>query len=433
MSIIMSFGVKRKIIGVVIIVVIFIFLGSLLVFDRPQDPDLIAYKVQTNQVFEDAKIEFERLRGVTLPSDITLSVYTKQQAIDKWGKPASNLDIENILRQENIYKSLFLMTENESLSNASTEWVASWTAVTVNNEIYVIYENFWPWDIPNAKAILIHELTHVWQPAIPSPTNYDSDQAQNALLEGDASYMANYYYSTEYNKNISNSSNSKISYNTSLPAFLYLPKWDGISPNVPNAVYNLNWFPYIQGETFVSAIVDNYGWSRLNLCYTTPAYTPSTTEQILHPNKYFTGETAKPPLAPTPSDDSWTIIPSRYGYPSDTYGEYFIYIMLNQWLDDNQAQKAATGWGGDNFTYYEKDTDFLFTWNINWDSIKDASEFNQAFTDMLKLTQATPNGNNQWLTNNNRYLTLFWNPNTATTLIICSTNQTATNHAFFTQ
>jgi hypothetical protein len=108
--------------------------------------------------------------------------------------------------------------------------------------------------------------------------------------------------------------------------------------------------------------------------------------------------------------------------------------MLSQWLNDNQAQTAAAGWNGDSFTYYEKEHDFLFTWNITWDSTQDASEFNNAFIDMLKFSPAKSYDNhyNQWFTND-RYLTIIWNPNTTTTLIICSTNQTALNPLFFTK
>jgi hypothetical protein len=438
---------KQKIISVITLIIIFTIIGSLIIFKQSPIPNFTVYKTQVHEIFEDAKIHFEHIRGVTLPQNITLFIYTKQQAIDRWGKGQPNLGNDNsLIRQENIYRSLFLMNENESLNDITADWIAGWTAVTVDNEIYVIYENFWPWDMPNAEAILIHELTHVWQNKLPLPTNYDNDQAQNALLEGDASYMAD-YYKTQYNNNNnrnSGSGNSSISQNNNnyplpvanLLTFLYNPQLNFVYPNVLNTVTNLNLFPYIQGKTFVSTLIDNYNgnWSKLDQCYMSP-YIPSTTEQILHPNKYFTGETTKNPTAPTLTDDSWTIIPSKYGYPSNVYGEYFIYVMLNNWLnDDNQAQKAATGWNGDTFTYYEKNNEFLFTWNINWHSTQDAAEFNQAFTDMLKLTQAKPqdNNNNQWLTNN-RYLTLTWNPNTTTTLIICSTSQTAINSSFFTK
>ena len=433
MPIVITQNIQKKITGIIAIVIIFIVIGSLIIFEQPKKPDFAAYETQLHEIFEDAKIQFEHIRNVTLPSNITLTIYTKQQAIDRWDKNQPSLDTNSILRQENIYKSLFLMEENESLQDVTANWIASWTAVTVNKDIYVLFENFNPWDMPNAEAILIHELTHVWQSTLPKPTTYDTEKAQNALLEGDATYMAD-YYKTQYNHNHNNSNSDNNDFFSSpinkLSALLYyIPQQlNFVYPNVPLTVTKLQWFPYIQGKNFVSAIINNSGgiWDRLNQCYT-PSYIPSTTTQILHPNKYFTGDTTIKPIPPTLTDNDWTLIPTKYGYSSDTYGEYFIYIMLNNWLhDEHQTQTAAEGWNGDTFTYYEKDNDFLFTWNITWNNIHDASEFSKAFTDMMNNTQANKENPNQWNTNN-RYLTLIWNPNTATTLIICysTNNQTS--------
>jgi hypothetical protein len=416
---------KRKIIGFATLLIIFSILGTLLVYERLQNPKLATYEAQSQKIFDDAKNQFEQMRNVTLPPNIKLYVYTKQQAIERWGKNSSNGNTDSGLRQENVYKSLFLIEEKDTLDDATMEWVSSWTAVTVNNEIYVIYENFWPWDMPNAEATLIHELTHVWQSSLLSPISYDTNRAYNALLEGDADYMRDCYI-TQY----SNNTNFKdYNHSNSLAAFPLIPRQNTIHPNVHSTVTELNLFAYINGKTFVSVLVNNGGWDRLNLCYTAE-YTPCTTEQILHPDKYFTGETAKFTIVPAPVDDNWTIIPNRHGYASDTYGEYFIYVMLSRWLSGDQAQKAATGWGGDSFTYYEKDHEFLFVWNITWDSIQDASEFHQAFRDMLNIAQANPQGINTWFTNG-RYLTLTWDPNTESTMILCSTNQTATDQLFF--
>ncbi|MCL1977398.1 MAG: DUF4157 domain-containing protein [Candidatus Bathyarchaeota archaeon] len=421
----LSPGVKQKLVGVTVLLVIFVILGSLVVFGRPQNPDFVVYEAQAQKIFEDAKSQFERIRNVTLPSDIKLYVYTKQQAVDQWSKNPSSLDTSSILRQENIYKGLFLMSENDSLDSVVAEWVASWTAVTIGNEIYVIYENFQPWNLPDAEAILIHELTHVWQADLPASTSYDVDRAHNALIEGDAVYMSDYYKAQYNNRAVS----KVVDYTGNLPAVIDVFRLNSVHPSVSDTVTKLNWFPYTAGKIFVSTLVGDDGWDRLNRCYT-PTYLPSTTEQIIHPNKYFAGETAKPTFAPTPADDSWIRIHSSYGYASDTYGEYFIYVMLSQWLNDSQAKQAATGWGGDNFTYYEKNFDFLFTWNITWDSIQDALEFNQAFLDLLNLAQANPQGSNTWFTNG-RYLTLTWDPNTDSTLIVCSTNLTVMDSTFF--
>ncbi len=420
---------KRKITVTATLLIVITIVGSALAIHQIENPDMTAYEAQTRKIFNDAKNQFESIRNVTLPSDIQLFVYTKQQAVDRWGKGYADADIVNIRRQENVYKGLFMMAEDDSLYQAAVEWTASWNAATLGNEIYVIYENFRPWDMPSAEATMIHELTHVWEPDLVNPTNYDTDKAHTALVEGDASYMGD-YFKAQYN---SNASPKSLYSNSGVLALLIdIPSLNAVRPSTPDTVTKLNWFPYTQGKTFVTSLIDNGGWARLNLCYE-PAYTPSTTEQILHLDKYFANETAIPTNAPTLADDSWTPIQNSRGYYSDTYGEYFTQVMLGNWLKGDNAQQAidaAAGWGGDNFTYYEKGSDFLFTWTINWDSIQDASEFNQAFTHMLDLAGANVQGSTQWFTNG-RYLTLTWDPTTATTLIACSTDQAAVQPSFF--
>ncbi|MDR0797876.1 MAG: basic secretory family protein [Nitrososphaerota archaeon] len=416
-------GVKQKIIGVITVLTIFIILGALFISERPQNSELLAYEAQLQKIFEDAKNQFEYIRNVTLPSEIKLFVYTKQQAIDRWGEDSFGLDASNVLRQENIYKSLFLIEENESLDGVIMDWVASWTAVSVGNEIYVIYENYWPWDMPNAEAVLIHELTHVWQAALPVPTSYDVNRAYNALLEGDAVYMAD-YYKAQYNNS------TRLNYANSLFISLVFPQLNAaVYPSVSDTVSTLNLFSYTYGKSFVSTLIDNGGWDQLNQSYLFE-YVPSATAHILHFDKYFAGETAIFVLAPIPVDNNWVRIPSSYGYLSDTYGEFFVYVMLNNWLSDSKAQEVASGWAGDSFSYYEKDCDFLFVWNITWSSTECASEFTQAFSEMLNIVQANPQGD-FWFTNG-RYLTLSWNPNEKSTLILCSTDQTVIDPSLFT-
>jgi len=422
---------KRKITIAATLLIVITILGAALIIYQIENPDKAAYEVQSQKIFIDAKDQFERIRNVTLPSDIKLIIYTKQQAVDRWGKGFADADIVNIRRQENVYKGLFMMAEDDSLYEAAVEWTASWSAATLGNEIYVIYENFHPWDLPNAEATMIHELTHVWEPDLVNPTNYDNDKAHTALVEGDASYMGKYF------KNMYSSGSASPKYlyfNHDIPTFLLdVPSLNAVRPSTPDTVTKLNWFPYTQGENFVTSVINSGGWARLNQCYE-PAYTPSTTEQILHLDKYFSNETAIPIDAPILGDKSWTQIQNSRGYYSDTYGEYFIQVMLGNWLKDDNEQKvldAAAGWGGDNFTYYESGNDFLFTWNIIWDSIHDASEFNDAFRNMLSAAGANEQSSNQWFTND-RYLTLTWDSTTATTLIACSTNQTAVQPSFFT-
>lgn len=417
---------KRKITATAAIIIIVTLIVTIFAINQIQNPDMKAYTAQAQKIFSQARNAFEQIRNTTLPQEISLIVYTRQQAVDRWGKGSADADLANILRQEKVYKSLFMMSENDSLYQAAVDWTASWGAATLGNEIYVIKENFDPWDMPSAEATFVHELTHVWQPDLVYSPAFDTDKAHAALAEGDASYMSDYFLA-QYKAQFIPADSLKIDL---LSYLIDIPSLNALHPT-PATVNKLNWFPYVEGKTYVTALIQNGSWTRLNQAYE-QAYTPTTTEQILHPEKYFANESSNQIISTRVSDSAWTIIKTSRGQNSESYGEYFIQIMLDNWLKgtNQEAHNAAAGWAADIFTYYEKDNDFLFTWNIEWDTADDAAQFNQAFLKMMSYTGASSLGVNQWSTNG-RFLTLTWDQLSTSTLIACSTNQTAVQPSFF--
>lgn len=415
---------NRKITLTAVFVIIAVLLVSTVVAMKILNPDVVDYTVQAQKIFDQAKGEVEQIRNVTFTNQITLHVITKQDAVDRWGKPSAPADLTNIYRQEKIYKGLFLMPENDSLYQATSDWTANWGAATVGkNDIYVIKENFDPWD-KNAEATFVHELTHVWQPQLPMPTTFDEDKAHTALVEGDASFMGDYYINKT--KTQSNAAMAEVD---SVPIFLLgNPSINAVYP-MANTLWELNFFPYDQGKTFVSALYQQAGFATINQAYKV-GYVPDTTAQILHSEKYFANETAQPIQAATPTDNTWTLVQTDRGQNHNTYGEFFIQVMLSNWLPKTEAQNASAGWTGDNFTYFERGNDYLFTWNIKWDSNCDASNFYVTFHNMVNATGTVGDGSCNWFANG-RYLTISWNQNTNSTLIAVSTVQNTTQQAYF--
>jgi hypothetical protein len=376
-----------------------------------------AYTAQAQKLFDDARSKLEQIRGVTLPGDITLHVITKQDAVDMWGKPSGDVVLTDIYRQEKIYKGLFMMAQNDSLYQATSDWTANWGAATVGNDIYVIRENFDPFD-KNAEGTFIHELTHVWQPDLGGATSFDEEKAHGALIEGDASFMGDYYVNM-----------TKIQFSSSPQASVAVmvflldnPVLNVVHP-MSQTLWNLNYFAYDQGKKFVDALYARDGFVTINQAYQS-GYTPSSTAQVLHPDKYFANETAQPVQAPPLVDGNWTIAQTNWYQDHNTYGEYFIQSMLATWLNQTTAAQAAAGWTGDNFTYYERGNDYLFTWNIQWDNNCDASEFYVAFHNMANAAGATDQGSCNW-TANGTYLTINWNQTSASTVISCSNAESA--------
>jgi hypothetical protein len=102
---------------------------------------------------------------------------------------------------------------------------------------------------------------------------------------------------------------------------------------------------------------------------------PTTTEQILHPEKYLAGELARPVLLSSLVE---SLGPGWEQKGSANFGEFGLQNLLLMGLADDrvQVQNAAAGWGGDSFFFYANgEGGQLLHLEMRWDSGADAREF----------------------------------------------------------
>jgi len=358
-----------------------------------QEVEKDEYTLRVERVLKEATKAVEEIRGLS-PGHVEVEVVTISWAKENWGRSYAEADKERILREERIYKALFMIPENASLYEAEVEWAGVITSAVWQGKIYVVREYFNPWDSFNAKKTLVHELTHILQDKyfhLPDTTTFDGDKAKAAL---------------ENNFTVEVSNEKPFNERGSNGQFIV-----ECSASLPDTISRLNYFPYDYGLKFTRALHAKGGWEIVNQAYENP---PTTTEQIIHPEKYFADEKAQSVEEPPITEGGWQKI------KNERFGEYFILVMLSNWIPNDEAEKAAEGWGGDNFTYYERGDDYLLTWNITWDSLEDASEFYLSFQEMMNKTDAEEKAQNLWQANG-RYLSLVWER--TSTIIVSSTSE----------
>ena len=162
-------------------------------------------------------------------------------------------------------------------------------------------------------------------------------------------------------------------------------------------------FPYDQGMDFALYLWKKGGWDELNKAYDNP---PSTTEQILHPEKYLAGERAEDLKLPDLSDDlgkRW----ERLG--DDVFGEFDVYNYLLTLLgDEGVASAAAAGWGGGRIATYSRE-DYsdrvLVHIVLTWDTPTDATEF---LTEYLNSVKAANGQQDLWDRSASAYGLFSW-------------------------
>ncbi len=112
---------------------------------------------------------------------------------------------------------------------------------------------------------------------------------------------------------------------------------------IPAVVTQLVQFPYLAGPAFLGALVDAGREPRVDAAFRAP---PTTSEEILDPGIYLRGE--KPQAVPPPSADGAVV-------DEGTYGQWALYLTLDQFLDGDAADRAADGWGGDSYVAWDQD------------------------------------------------------------------------------
>jgi hypothetical protein len=101
----------------------------------------------------------------------------------------------------------------------------------------------------------------------------------------------------------------------------------------------------VDGLVFINALRRQGGWTSVNRAWADP---PTTTEQILHLEKFAAREPAIEVTRPSAAalGAGWTSV------DEDTYGEQGLRLIFEEWLPATQAKLAASGWGGDRGALY---------------------------------------------------------------------------------
>jgi hypothetical protein len=132
-------------------------------------------------------------------------------------------------------------------------------------------------------------------------------------------------------------------------------------PDAPPAVRDHLIQPYLAGLAFARAVWERGGASAMREAWARP---PESTEQVLHPSRYFAREAPRrllPRLLPPPGARVLS---------QGTLGE----LLLRSLLEPGGAG-AAEGWGGDAWRLYDVGGRTLLVWRSEWDSLADAREF----------------------------------------------------------
>lgn len=200
------------------------------------------------------------------------------------------------------------------------------------------------------KMVMAHELTHAlqdqhfkidnWVKA--ARPNDDAELARESVLEGSAmAAMVDYL--------LAGTGRSLQDLPDIDPSMLVgdmesTPMLKKAPPFLRDALI----FPYLDGLNFSAAVVRPKGWDALSGVFAKP---PISTQQIMHPAKYFSFRI--PPKADLPSLDKdlgadWTRL------EDNLMGEFGWKEVLKQFVGEDRATPLAAAWSSDRYILFEQ-------------------------------------------------------------------------------
>ncbi len=201
-------------------------------------------------------------------------------------------------------------------------------------------------------------------------------------------------------------------------------EWDCLLPessdgsggggDINYGIYLTQFQPYSDGPKFVRGIYNEGGWEAVNAVYETP---PTSTEQVIHPEKYPDEGPSDISFSDTSSDE-WTIPDLGEGSVEyATFGEGGLAAMMmrpvfatggaetpvvgpNEFYNLTDSGEisdfdpliygldATDGWGNDRLYPYVTDESATtnetgYVWKTAWDSDEDASDFRDAYRKLV--------------------------------------------------
>jgi hypothetical protein len=222
---------------------------------------------------------------------------------------------------------------------------------------------------PTQRSTYAHEFTHELQDqhfdlkslGLQTSDQGDRSLARLAMVEGDAvsvqySWMQQHFGPDDLAQLLKDAQD---------PAAL------AALNNAPPYLRDTALFPYSAGLAFVQGLLQTGGYAAVNAAFAKP---PDSTEQIIHPDKYKSGE--KPIGVVVPTDLASRMGAGWTATGQDTLGELLFRLWLSEaGIAPTVASDAAAGWGGDRLVLLEGPVGDAVAVESVWDTAADADAF----------------------------------------------------------
>ncbi len=322
--------------------------------------------------------ELTRLCGFKLRKKIVYDLITKEKVNEFLKKKVKEVASPEELRAEELtLKKFGLVPPDFDLAKTTVDVLTEQAAAFYDYKAKKLFITDWT---PSAarEMALAHELAHAL-----ADQNFNLDRfikqarksddaslARMAVMEGQASWLMSEVLARRMGQSLLKSpelleamSRASETGAGQFPVF----------ENAPLYIRETLIFPYTKGMVFQQAVIERLGKEGFGEVFRRP---PVSTQQILHPEKYFSGMTPAVPVLPT--------LASLHGYKrliEGSMGELDHAILLRQFAGEDEAASLAPHWLGGRYGLLEERPEkrVVLQYASEWDSPGAAQRFFQFY------------------------------------------------------
>ena len=338
----------------------------------------------------DTQTAVEQLRGITNPPPVQTTFRTRRQLCEITLGFYRRRDVrDQIFEAEELYKTLGVISEDHNLEqtllNIQLQQVSA-LVDDVSGDVYVLsdaseitpqLERSYAAAYMGGLQQALFDVTALRDDA--RADTGDRFRATTALISGDVGVIIGGYVDTV------------IAQNPDALAELQLPQSDNLLQTAPPIIRKTVLFPLNQGQDFVRFLYDHGAWREVDDAYDDP---PVSSEQVLHPKRYISGElpdsVAFPPDFADTMSRGWSLT------AIDTMGEFLLRSYLEEHLTESAAAAAADGWGGDQYVLMSHpEQGRLLLAMFVFDAVEETTEFIQSFEAFMASATADANARSE--------------------------------------
>jgi hypothetical protein len=223
------------------------------------------------------------------------------------------------------------------------------------------------------RMIVAHEVTHALQDQhfhikkwpLKRKDNDDLVAASMAVLEGDATFAMAKVFARS------------LDWKTALTDLgIALTQNMAKYERAPRYFREMLLFPYQEGQSFIAGLYAKGGTALVNAAFQKP---PTTTAQILHPEKFHPNREEPEEVAPmVVAEPGWRQM------LRNVVGEQGVGVLLREFGRGAEAATIAAGWRGDRYVSFETaDASAVLFWRSAWASAAAARRFADAYRDTV--------------------------------------------------